>query len=291
LSQNLFSLLADIPSGSLDGSPLLAIRDVNVRFDGLRALSEISVDVYRNELIAVVGPNGAGKTTLLNAISGLLGDSVSGEVSLCGKSILHTHPAAIAAAGVARSFQNPPLIESESVLQNMLLGAHLRLGYRMIDQIVRRRAVAAREREATQLAVAVLEFAGLARVIHRPVAGLPYGSRKIIDIARTLMSSPKLVLLDEPTSGLDMHERELVKNLLIELRKSTGLAILVVEHHMDIVRATADRVIGLQAGAVLAVGTAAEVLDSEEFRSSVVGSRREPPSESIIDTTAVRSTG
>jgi ABC-type branched-subunit amino acid transport system ATPase component len=275
----------------MDASPLLAIRDLDVRFGGLRALSEIFVDIHRNEVVAIVGPNGAGKTTLLNAISGLLGDSVSGEVTLSGKSVLHSHPAAIAAAGVARSFQNPPLIESETVLQNILLGAHLGLRYRMVDQIVRRRAVAAREREATQLAITVLEFAGLARVIDRPVAGIPYGSRKIIDIARTLMSSPKLLLLDEPTSGLDVHERERVQNLLMELRKSTELAILVVEHHMDIVRATADRVIGLQAGAVLAVGTAVEVLDSEAFRSSVVGTRHQTPSEPFIDTTIVRSAG
>jgi ABC-type branched-subunit amino acid transport system ATPase component len=271
LSHALSSLFAHIDDSSTDGSPLLAIRDLDVRFGGLRALSEISVDIHRSEVVAIVGPNGAGKTTLLNTISGLLVDSASGEVTLSGKSVLHSHPAAIAAAGVARSFQNPPLIESETVLQNILLGAHLRLRYRMVDQIVRWRAVAAREREATQLAITVLEFAGLARFIDRPVAGLPYGSRKIIDIARTLMSSPKLLLLDEPTSGLDVHERELVQNLLMELRKSTALAILFVEHHMDIVRAMADRVIGLQAGAVLAIGSAVEVLDSEAFRSSVVG--------------------
>jgi ABC-type branched-subunit amino acid transport system ATPase component len=284
-------MFAHVDDISMDASPLLAIRGLDVRFGGLRALSEISVDIYRSEVVAIVGPNGAGKTTLLNAISGLLGDSVSGEVTLSGRSVLHSHPAAIAAAGVARSFQNPPLIESETVLQNILLGAHLRLRYRMVDQIVRRRTVAAREREATQLAITVLEFAGLARVIDRPVAGLPYGSRKIIDIARTLMSAPKLLLLDEPTSGLDVHERERVQNLLMELRKSTELAILVVEHHMDIVRATADRAIGLQAGAVLAVGTAVEVLDSEAFRSSVVGTRHETPSEPFIDTTIVRSAG
>jgi ABC-type branched-subunit amino acid transport system ATPase component len=291
LSQHLFSALAEADDAALDGSPLLAIRDLNVRFDGLRALSGISVDIHRNELIAVVGPNGAGKTTLLNAISGLLGDSASGEVRLCGESVLHRHPAAIAAAGVARSFQNPPLIDSESVLQNILIGAHLRLGYRLIDQIVRRRTVAAREREAMRRAVAVLDFAGLTTVIDRPVAGLPYGSRKIIDIARMLMSSPKLLLLDEPTSGLDMHERELVKSLLLELRRSTELAILVVEHHMDIVRATADRVVGLQAGGVLAVGTAAEVLDSEAFRSSVVGTRRDTTSEPITDPATGRRAG
>jgi branched-chain amino acid transport system ATP-binding protein len=284
-------MFAHVDDISMDASPLLAIRALDVRFGGLRALSEISVDIYRSEVVAIVGPNGAGKTTLLNAISGLLGDSVSGEVTLSGKSVLHSHPGAIAAAGVARSFQNPTLIESETVLQNILLGAHLRLRYRMVDQIVRRWTVAAREREAAQLAITVLEFAGLARVIDRPVAGLPYGSRKIIDIARTLMSSPKLLLLDEPTSGLDVHERELVQNLLMELRKSTELAILVVEHHMDIVRATADRVIGLQAGAVLAVGTAVEVLDSEAFRSSVVGTRHETPSEPFIDTTIVKSAG
>jgi branched-chain amino acid transport system ATP-binding protein len=289
VSHALSSLFAHVADSSTDGSPLLTIQNLDVRFGGLRALSKISVDIYRSEVVAIVGPNGAGKTTLLNAICGLLGNSVSGEVTFSGKSVLHSHPAAIAAAGVARSFQNPPLIESETVLQNILLGAHLRLRYRMVDQIVRRRAVAAREAEAMQLAITVLEFAGLTRFIDRPVAGLPYGSRKIIDIARTLMSSPKLLLLDEPTSGLDVHERELVQNLLMELRKSTELAILVVEHHMDIVRATADRVVGLQAGAVLAVGTAVEVLDSEAFRSSVVGTRRETPSEPLIDSTIVRS--
>lgn len=256
-----------------DGSerPALVLRDVTVTFGGIRALVGITTDIAVNELAAIVGPNGAGKTTLLNAVSGLIRGNATGHVELLGQSVMGKSPYAIAKCGLGRSFQDPPLLEKETVVENILVGAHLSLGYGGFDQIFRRRKVGRLEREAIAKADAVMEFTHLAEHAKKRVDGLPYGTRKLVDIARAMVSGPRVLFLDEPTSGLDADEQKVVRELLLELRSQQRMTIVLVEHHMDLVRAVATSVIGLQAGAVLAVGTAEEVLDSEAFRAAVVG--------------------
>jgi ABC-type branched-subunit amino acid transport system ATPase component len=224
-------------------------------------------------VVALVGPNGAGKTTLLNAVSGLA-PTVSTAIELGGYRIDGHHPAAIAARGAGRSFQNPALLDDAPALENLVAGSHRHLGYTMLDQVIRPSRVRRNEAEMSARARSVLEYASMSSIADAPAGGLSYGSRKLLDILRTLMGRPRLLLLDEPTSGLDAREREVVKALIHDLRTSTNLGMLVVEHHMDIVRAVADRVVGLQAGRVVAVGTPSEVLDSEAFRTTVVGGSR-----------------
>jgi branched-chain amino acid transport system ATP-binding protein len=249
----------------------LSLRNVTVTFGGVAALSKVAFDVAPGELAGVVGPNGAGKSTLLNAISGLVPSKVGGSIELAGRELLGRRSFAMAREGVARSFQDPPLIDDESVLENVLLGEHVRLGYRMGDQIWRRRRVLAMEAIARHRADTVIDFLNLTEVRDRQVAGLAYGVRKLIDIARAIVSGPRLLLLDEPTSGLDSDEQQAVARVMAELQQATPVTTLAVEHHMDIVRAISTKVIGMQAGSILAAGSPTEVLDSPQFRTALVG--------------------
>ncbi|MFF4796173.1 ABC transporter ATP-binding protein [Streptomyces sp. NPDC001276] len=254
-----------------DAAGPLSIRDLTVSFGGVRALSSVSADVPGGEISAIVGPNGAGKTTLLNAIGGLLGRAVHGTVTFDGSPITRRSPTNLARLGLARSFQEPRLIEQASALENVLAGAYLHMGYSTLDQMVRPWRVKKGERGVRDQIVSLLTGIGLAHVRDEPVAGLPYGVRKLIDITRALASAPRLLLLDEPTSGLDSSDRRTVEELLAGLRAERRVTVVVVEHHMDLVRRVADRAIGMAAGCAIATGTPTEVLDSKTFRAAVVG--------------------
>ena len=254
--------------------PILEMDQVTVNFGGISALNGITASLEVGEVMAVVGPNGAGKTTILNAVNGLIRRNTTGAVRVDGQEVLGRHPVNLAANGIGRSFQNPAMIEDATVIENVLVGAHRHLGYSMLDQVVRRPKVRRMEEAATARAMSVLQFVGADASAHEPVSGLPYGTRKLVDIARALMSAPRLLLLDEPTSGLDSGEQAVVERLLLELKRLTSVSILLVEHHMSVVRRTADRVLGVQAGAVLAVGSPHEVLDSDNFRAAIVGTEQ-----------------
>jgi branched-chain amino acid transport system ATP-binding protein len=248
---------------------LLDAREVSVHFGGLRAVTDVSVAVAEREIVAVVGPNGAGKTTLLNAISGLV--PMSGEVRLAGSAV-RPNPRMLARAGLARSFQSPQLIEQENAVENVVLGAHLRARYSPLDQVTRRWRVVARERDLAEEARELLGQAELSDTeILRPVVQLTHGMRKRIDIARALMSRPRILLMDEPTAGMGTEERSIVEQMALRIRADLGTSILMVEHHMDVVRAIADRVVAMQTGAVLKAGPVSEVLESEEFVVASLG--------------------
>ena len=249
---------------------LLSIRGLSVRFGGLFALTKVDLDVGHHDLVAIIGPNGAGKTTTLNAICQLI--RCSGSITFVGRPI-HKLPAwKVAAAGIGRSFQDPPLIDHYSVLENVLCGSHLRLRYGMLQQLFWRRAVRDHEAGMVRRAMTLLEFVGLENQAGKEAGSLSFGARKLVDIVRAMVSGPRLLLLDEPSSGLDEDERSALRGILLALRQERRVGILAVEHHMDLVRATATHVIALQAGEVLMKGTPSEVLDSARFRIAVVGS-------------------
>lgn len=250
---------------------VLSVDDLSVYFGGVAALANITFAVRQREIMAVVGPNGAGKSTLLNAISGLVRGNRTGRVMLGGSDITRKAPAAIAKARVGRSFQDPPLIDSETVLENVLLGDYLHLGYRMFDQLWRRSRVRAAESASRQRALEILDITGLIDVRDQRAGGLSYGSRKLIDIARAIMSRPQLLLLDEPTSGLDASEQAAAAKVLSELHRATDMSILAVEHHMDVVRSLAGRVLALESGKVIAMGTPSELMSTDSVREVIEG--------------------
>jgi branched-chain amino acid transport system ATP-binding protein len=255
--------------------PLLSLRDVSVHFGGVRALSGVDLDVWPHDVAAIVGPNGAGKTTVLNAISGLVRSS--GRITFHGRELSALAPSRMAALRIGRSFQDPPLIDHYTVLENALCGAHVRLAYSWADQLFRRGHVKDSEQRVVRRARILLDFAGLAASERVEAGALPFGSRKLVDIVRAMIGGPRLLLLDEPSSGLDSHEREALGEMLLALRATNRVAILAVEHHMDLVRRVAHRVTALEAGSVVMSGSAADVLGSEEFLAVVSGASSARP--------------
>jgi len=250
--------------------PILDIRDLRVVFGGLAALNGVDLRVSAGKSVGIVGPNGAGKTTLLNALMRIV--PARGEVWLAGQRITELSPALLAGLGVARSFQAPQLIETETAVENVLCGAHRLVGYTPLDQLFRRRKARRNERPFVERSIRLLKAAGRGPTLNAPVAGFPHSVRKRIDIVRALMEEPSLLVLDEPTSGLGPAEREIVKELIRDARRDHNVTILFVEHHMDVVRAVADRVVGLRSGMVAVDEPIETVFDSAAFRQMMVGS-------------------
>jgi branched-chain amino acid transport system ATP-binding protein len=226
--------------------PLLELTDVNVRFGGIHAIRDISLHLDNEEIMAVIGQNGAGKSTLLNAICGLV--SAKGSIRLRGAELLKKSPEEVIMSGIARSFQDPQLIESATVLENILLGLHSARLYRPVDQVLRRGRVRRFEAESATKAVGIAERMNLAGDLDRPVSALTYGARKMVDIARAMIGAPDLLILDEPSSGLDVDEQLRVTDVLQYIWSERKIAVLMVEHHMDVVDRLASRVIELRAG-------------------------------------------
>jgi len=273
IADRLGPLLVDGDRGgpAPDRGPALEVTDLSVHFGGLAAVQHVSLTLQPGEALAVIGPNGAGKTTLLNAINGALPRNTTGNVSIMGTPAPRRGALWASRSGLARSFQHPVLIEAATVRENLLLGSHLRLRYTALHQLIpgtRMRREEAREHEKAQL---VAEVLGLQDQLREPVSELPYGARKLVDIGRSLMSQPRVLLLDEPTSGLDARERARVTELLAALVRSRQVAIMVVEHHMDVIRAAIPRVVGLRAGVAVADGPTDEVLASAEFQTVLLG--------------------
>ncbi|MGR7027610.1 ABC transporter ATP-binding protein [Geodermatophilus sp. URMC 62] len=243
-------------TGPSTAPPALAARGVGLSFAGLRALDAVDFEVPAGGTSAVIGPNGAGKTTLFNCVSGLY--RYEGELSLHGRSLGRLRPHQRARLGIARTFQTPALLDTESALQNVALGAvaHSRVG--VLDAMLvtpRRRR---EEREALGLAFDLLQRFGIASLAGRAVAGLAHGDRRRVEVARALMGSPRLLMLDEPAAGLGDGE---ARDLLAEVEAHAGpdATVLLVEHDVALVMSVARRVVVLDSGRLLAVGTPDEV--------------------------------
>jgi branched-chain amino acid transport system ATP-binding protein len=253
--------------------PALEVRELTVRFGGIVALDDVSVTIGSGEVAAVIGPNGSGKTTLLNAICRLNhGDRSAGEVWIDGRPIgRRGDRTEVARAGVGRSFQDPHLVGSMSVLENVLCGAHQATGYSLAAQVFAPWRARRAERELRAGAQSILDLLGVAHLADRAAAELPYGIRKRVDLARALMARPRVLLLDEPASGLDAKERDALSKLVVELSSAQGITIIMVEHDMSLVRGVATTVVGMHAGRVLITGNPDFVLSSTSYQEALVG--------------------
>jgi branched-chain amino acid transport system ATP-binding protein len=225
--------------------PLLQLRNVTRRFGGVVALDDVSLDVRQGEIAGLIGPNGAGKTTAFNVITRLYRPD-SGDVVFDGESLLRTPPHKIVRRGIARTFQNVELFSSMSVLDNVLVGAHTRTGL-------------FGERGARKAAHEALEYVGVEAIAERPAAGLPFGTLKRIELARALVTKPRLLLLDEPAGGLSHEEVERLGAFIKQMRDRFELTVLLVEHHMGLVMRVSDSVTVLDFGQKIATGTPAGV--------------------------------
>nr|WP_217283816.1 ABC transporter ATP-binding protein [Aquabacterium terrae] len=237
---------------------MLTAQEISVRFGGVLAVNKVSFDVRRGEVFTLIGPNGAGKTTVFNLISRIY-TPTQGTLTFEGTPLLTQPPHAIATMGIARTFQNIELFEHATVLQNLLIGHHIHRGAGFWSNLLHTPATRAAEIAARQRAEEVIELLDLQHHRDAFVAGLPYGVRKVVELGRALATGPKLLLLDEPSSGLNVEETEDMAWWIQDIRSELGITVLMVEHDMSLVSRVSDRVLAMNQGEVLALGTPAEV--------------------------------
>ncbi len=237
---------------------LLKVEDLSIRFGGITALDGVSFSVQQGEILSIIGPNGAGKTTVFNCITRIY-DPSSGSVEFMGQDLLRMWPHTIISQGVARTFQNLELFNTMTVLENLLVGQHSDLRYNLLDAVLRRPKALQQESDGNSRASEVLEFLGLGSVKDAPAGSLPYNVKKRVEMARALVSRPKLLLLDEPAGGLTHEEVSALAALIRLIRIEQGVAVLLVEHRMDLVMEVSDRVCVLDFGRKIADGTPQEV--------------------------------
>ena len=256
-------------------SAILSAQNLSVRFGGVLAVKDVSFEVQVGEVFTLIGPNGAGKTTVFNLISRIY-NPTTGTIDYAGPTgtlRLTDHAAhEVAALGIARTFQNIELFEFATVLQNLLIGRHTQRRSNLWQDLLFTRRVRATELEAREKVEEVIEFLELQHYRDTLVAGLPYGVRKVVEMARALCAQPRLILLDEPSSGLNVEETDDMAFWIQDICQELGVTILMVEHDMSLVSKVSDRVLAMNQGEVLAMGTAREVQNDPGVIEAYLGS-------------------
>jgi branched-chain amino acid transport system ATP-binding protein len=255
-------------------NPVLEVQDLVQDFGGLRALNELTLNVCEKEIVALIGPNGAGKTTFFNCITGIY-TPTSGTMHLTVKGEKHllngrkTHE--ITALGMARTFQNIRLFSQMTVLENVMIGRHCRTKAGILNALVRDPATNREEQETIDKSYELLKLVGLEQHWNDVACNLPYGAQRRLEIARAMATEPCMLLLDEPAAGMNPHETEELKELIIYLRDHGNLAVLLIEHDMNMVMTLSDRIYVMEYGSPLASGTPSEIRNNPDVIRAYLG--------------------
>ncbi len=249
---------------------LLVADAIGVSFGGIRAVHDLSFTVEQGEVFSIVGPNGAGKTTIFNLISRIY-DVQHGSLRFDGRDITRVPTYAIAEMGIARTFQNTELFERETVLKNLLIGCHVHRRSNVLQDMLFLPAVKTQELRFRKQVEDVIDLLDLQSYRDQVIGNLPYGVRKMVEVARALCVRPRLLLLDEPSSGLNPEETEDLSFWLEDINDELGVTIIMVEHDMNLVSRASDRVMALADGALITIGSPHDVQNHPEVLRAYLG--------------------
>jgi branched-chain amino acid transport system ATP-binding protein len=257
-------------------SPQLEIREVSKAFGGVQAVTRLSLDVIQGEILSVIGPNGAGKTTVLNMISGFYHPD-GGQILLEGRDITRFHASKIAELGVARTFQNIALFKGMTVLDNLMLGRHVRMRSGVLGSFVYWGFAQKEEVAHRRLVEDIIDFLKIQDLRKRPTGSLAYGLQKRVELGRALALEPRVLLLDEPMGGMNQEEKEDMARFILDVNEEWKTTVILIEHDMGVVMDISDRVAVLDMGQRIAEGTPDEVRMSPQVIKAYLGETKAAP--------------
>ena len=256
-----------------EGDNQLVVEGVSKRFGGVVAVQDVSLEVPRGAIVSIIGPNGAGKTSLLNMISGFYKPD-TGRVVLEGKDITQKKPSDIAALGIARTFQNIALFSGLTVLDNLMLGRHVRMKSGVLASVIYWGMAQKEDIAHREACEEIIDFLKLQDLRKQPTAALAYGLRKRVELGRALAIEPRVLLLDEPMGGMNQDEKEDMARYILDVNQERGVTVVLIEHDMGVVMDISDHVVVLDRGRRIAAGTPEEVQRDPAVIQAYLGTSR-----------------
>ena len=257
-----------------EGQVVLDVKNISLRFGGVKALTDISFDVREHEIRSIIGPNGAGKSSMLNCINGVYAPQ-EGSITFRGQTFRHMNSRQVAKMGIARTFQNLALFKGMSVIDNIMTGRNLRIKSSLIAQAFRNPfdigGAQKEEERHREFVEHIIDFLEIQAFRKTPVGQLPYGLQKRVDLGRALAMEPQVLLLDEPMAGMNVEEKQDMSRFILDVNDEFGSTIVLIEHDMGVVMDISDRVVVLDYGKKIGDGTPDEVRDNEEVISAYLG--------------------